>query len=127
MKKFEIYVYEDMDEFDYLSCRIEKFRLWVAAVKIDQYFYEVNFYCKSLVYEYFNTEGNTYYSRPGLIIVDSLELEELNKVVEYLINLNYFKTLKKYRTFESIKFYQTKASYKGKLLKSINKDFNIRD
>jgi hypothetical protein len=95
-------------------------RLWVAAVKINNHFYQVNFYHKEIVFNYFNTEGNTYYSRPGLIIVESLEIEELNRAVGYLIGQNYFETLKKYRSFENIKFYQTGATYKGKSLELLN-------
>jgi hypothetical protein len=119
MNKFDIFVYEDMDEFDFLSCRIEKLRLWVAAVKIGKYFYQVNFYHKEIVWRYFNTGSDIFYSRPGLIIVDSLEMTELNNAVEFLMEQGYFDTLRKYKSFEDIKFYQTGASYKGKRLGTI--------
>lgn len=118
MQNFEIYVYEDMDEFDYLSCRIEKLRLWVAAVKIGRYFYQVNFYHKEIVYRYFNTEGNYHYSLPGLIIVDSIEIEELNKAVAHLINRKFFDSQKKYRSFDAI-YKGDLPNYRGKPLSSI--------
>jgi hypothetical protein len=120
MQDFEIYVYEDMDEFDYLSCRMEKFRLRVVAIKIDQYYYQVNFYHKEIIYKDFNTpESNIFYSLPGLIVVDSLELDALNKAVKHLINEKFFENLKKNVSFESIDFNIQGVPFKGKPLSSV--------
>ena len=120
MQNFEIYVYEDMDEFDYLSCRMEKLRLNVVAVKIDQCYYQVNFYHKEIIYKDFNTsESNIFYSLPGLIVVDSLELEQLNIAVKYLIGQNFFETLKKNLSFESIDFNIQGVPFQGKPLSSV--------
>jgi hypothetical protein len=109
-----------MDEFDFLSCRMEKLRLNVIAVKIDQYYYQVNFYHKEIIYKDFNTlESNIFYSLPGLIVVDSLELEDLNKAVKYLINQKFFENLKKNVSFESIDFNIQGVPFQGKPLSSI--------
>lgn len=109
MKKFEIYVPEDFDEFDYLSSKIEKGRLIRASVKIDNLFYKVNFYKKEAILR-FNEETNVMYSEPGLIIVDSLDFDYLETAIEYLITkIQFFESLKGYLSFEDLEYH-----YNGK-------------
>jgi hypothetical protein len=118
MKKFEIYIYEDFDEFDYLSSKIEKFRLIRVSVKIENLFYKVNFYKKETILR-FNEESNVMNSEPGLIIVDSLDLDYLEMAIEHLIiQGEFFENLKGYHSFEDLK-YNFNGKNGGKLLKDI--------
>jgi hypothetical protein len=125
MPNIEIYVYEDLDELDFLDCQINKQRLRCGfAVKIQQNFYEVNFYTKTPL-NCFNTESHhPYYSYPNIIIVEAITMTEINKALKYLYKGGYFNHLKSYASYESIKFYPNNQNYVGKLLKSVVSDMH---
>lgn len=125
MENIEIYTYEDFDELDFLDSQINKQRLRCGfAVKIQQNFYEVNFYTKTPLNR-FNTESHhPYYSYPNIIIVEKITMIEMNKALKYLYKNGYFNHLRTYACYEDIKFYSNNQSYVGKLLKEVISDIH---